>query len=108
MLFISVNNSVELQINIYHMIALFVIDLCVGLGSGPLLLLSPPPGQVIKANARTNNITKGGHLALVSTVEEMASFQTFIQSEGLGPMNCVWHNKADATQEGVRRTSPEM
>jgi len=59
------------------------------------------------ANARTNYITKWGHLALVSTAKEMALFQAFIQSDGFGPTNCAWVDGSDAEQEGVWLTSPK-
>jgi len=60
------------------------------------------------ANARTNYITKGGNLALVSTATEMAPFQAFVQLDGFGPTNCAWVDGSDAEQEGVWWTSPKM
>jgi len=41
----------------------------------------------------------------VSSAEELAAVQTFIQSEGIGPTNGVWVDGSDAAQEGVWLTS---
>ena len=62
-------------------------------------------GCVTQPTAKANCQAIGGHLALVSSAEELAAVQTFIKSEGLGSRNDVWVDGSDAAQEGVWLTS---
>ena len=57
-----------------------------------------------QSTAKANCLAIGGHLALVSSAEDLAVVQTFIKSKGLGPTYGVWVDGSDAAQEGVWRT----
>ena len=61
--------------------------------------------SVAQSTANTNCHAIGGHLALVSSAEEKAAVQAFIQSEGIGPTGGTWIDGSDATHEGVWLTS---
>ena len=61
-------------------------------------------GSVTQSTAQNNCLGKGGNLALVSSAEELAAIQAFIQSEGIGSTG-VWVDGSDAAEEGVWRTA---
>jgi len=58
-------------------------------------------GSTTQPTAKASCQAIGGHLALVSSAEDLAAVQTFFKSEGLGPRNGVWVDGSDAAQEGV-------
>ena len=62
-------------------------------------------GSTTQPTSEANCLNIGGHLALVSSAEDLAAVQTFIKSQGLGGWNGVWVDGSDAAQEGVWLTS---
>ena len=62
-------------------------------------------GSMTQPTAQANCLAIGGRLALVSSAEDLAAVQAFIQSEGLGITNGTWVDGSDAAQEGVWLTS---
>ena len=63
------------------------------------------PGSVTQPMAQEHCLKEGGSLALVTSAEELAAIQAFIQSKGIGPEEGVWVDGSDAKIEGAWRTS---
>jgi len=58
-------------------------------------------GSTDQPTAKANCHAIGGHLALVSSAEELVAVQIFFKSEELGSRNEVLVDGTDAAQEGV-------